>query len=250
MLNHIFHPPPEMPRGRYLRMTVITVTVLSVGLSVLLTTAVEAFADQPNYSQGLITAFLVPLLVVPPLAYWHHQTLYELESSRRKIRELSRQDPLTGLTNRRYFFELASAQAALAQRHGQPLTLLLLDLDDFKQVNDTCGHQIGDEVLHQTAKVFTQSIRETDILARYGGEEFIILLPQTRTLQACALCRRLQENLALAAFPDLGLPQVTVSIGGACSDRYGWNLHQLLAQADQALYQAKADGRDTFAFSE
>jgi diguanylate cyclase (GGDEF)-like protein len=234
-----------MRRSRYLRLAVITVTLISVAVSTLITLVVESFTPEPAFKQGSLVAVIVPLLVVPPLAYWHHRVLYQLEESKRKIRELSRTDELTGLYNRRYFFELAADQQALSERHGHPLTLLVLDLDHFKRINDQYGHHTGDQVLRFTAQALAGLIRSTDILARYGGEEFVLLLPQTTDQEALTLCRRIRRELALSQSRQDDLPPVTMSIGAASSIQHGCELDTLLVEADRALYLAKAGGRDT-----
>ncbi len=244
-MKSIFHPPAGMSRQRYLRRAVIAVTLISVGVSAGLTAGIEQLTATPNLSQGLTVAVVVPLLVVPPLAYWLHSLLFDLETSRKKIHQLSRTDDLTGLLNRGHFFELADHQLALAERHGYPVAMLLIDIDDFKQINDSFGHQTGDAVLHRTAGYLSKAVRGTDLLARYGGEEFVLLMPHTTGEAALALCQRMQQGLASAQNEDLTLPKVTISIGAACSGRSSCDLEGLLSAADQALYQAKAAGKDS-----
>ncbi|MCB2186505.1 MAG: GGDEF domain-containing protein [Deltaproteobacteria bacterium] len=245
MFKYLMHPPAEMPRGRYLRRAVATVTLLSVGLSVAVTVGLEILTPQPDFARGLFVAVSVPLCLVPFLSYWHSKVLFELETAKRRIEDLSRTDALTGLNNRRHFFDTAEQMLALARRHGHPVTALLLDLDHFKAVNDRFGHLAGDEVLRRTAATLASVVRGTDLLARYGGEEFVLLLPHTAGAEALRFCGRLRDQLAETwrAAAD-GLPQVTVSIGAACSQEHGLELGPLLAAADQALYQAKEQGRD------
>jgi diguanylate cyclase (GGDEF)-like protein len=245
LLKFLFNPPAEMSRKRYLRMAVVTVTLLSVAASLLTTLIVESLTAQPALEQSGLVAVIVPLLVVPPLAYWHHNVLYKLEESKRQILELSRTDELTGLYNRRFFFELAEEHKALAQRQGYPLSLLVLDLDYFKYINDRYGHQTGDQVLCFIARSLGDIVRGSDILARYGGEEFVLLMPQTNGQEAFSLCQRIRRQLALVQARQAELPSVTLSIGAACSEQYGYQLDTLLAEADKALYQAKVGGRDT-----
>jgi len=250
VFKHLFHPPPEMPKRRYLWSAVTTVALISVGVSVTVTFILELFTAQPNYAMGFLIAVGVPLIVVPPLAYWHHNVLFELEKTKRQVEELSRTDPLTGLLNRRYFFEKAADHLALSQRHGHPISLLLIDLDHFKQINDRFGHQAGDSVLQSTAAVLRNTTRNVDIPARYGGEEFVLLMPHTDGDAALTFCRRLQRALADEPAGGVGgIPPVTASIGIACSKPHGYEIDRLLAKADDALYRAKAMGRNTHQFS-
>jgi diguanylate cyclase (GGDEF)-like protein len=250
MLERLFHPPADLSRERYLRFAVATVTLLSLAASVGATLLVELFNPQADYLRGLAVALAVPVLVVPPLAYWHHKVLYDLEAAKRTIEKLSRTDGLTGLHNRRHFFALAEQALALARRHGQPAALLILDLDHFKAVNDRHGHQTGDQVLARAARIMQGAVRQADVLARYGGEEFVLLAPHAGAEEARQICRRLRRALERGQAAEGGPARVTVSIGAALAERAGWDLEALLARADQALYQAKEAGRDTFVLAE
>jgi diguanylate cyclase (GGDEF)-like protein/hemerythrin-like metal-binding protein len=150
-------------------------------------------------------------------------------------------DRLTGAWNRRRFEEAAAVEISLARRRKGPVSLLLLDLDHFKGVNDEFGHAAGDAVLSQTAQVVRQNLRVSDALVRWGGEEFIVLAPATRLDGAMSLAEKIREAVASHAFPiDRA---VTVSIGGAeflpGMDMDGW-----IRCADEALYRAKAEGRN------
>jgi diguanylate cyclase (GGDEF)-like protein len=245
MLKKLFHPPPGLSKKRYLRYSVITVTLLSLTASVAVTLLVELFNPTANYLQGLWVALVVPLLVVPPLALWHHGVLFDLEAAKREIEQLSRTDGLTSLNNRRYFFELSHREAASAERYEYPISVLIIDLDHFKSVNDNYGHQTGDKVLQLVSRVMGRTVRDTDVIGRYGGEEFVALLSHASLGQAQELCQRLRKALAAEQARDGGgLPKVTVSAGVAASPQVGYDLETLLAEADKALYQAKENGRD------
>jgi diguanylate cyclase (GGDEF)-like protein/PAS domain S-box-containing protein len=169
----------------------------------------------------------------------------QLEAALRREQELARTDGLTGIANRRHFFDLASHAVAVAQRYEQPLSLILFDLDHFKQINDTWGHQCGDEVLRQVVQIAQQHLRETDLYARYGGEEFMALLPQSDCEEARAVAERIRQ--AIAAQPIV-TPQatvaVTVSLGIARLLGQEDTLERLIERADQALYRAKTGGRN------
>jgi len=229
-------------RKTYIRSSLVRVTLVSMAGSAMITLLVESLTPHPNYLQALFVAVLVPSVVAPPLIYWHGAAIFDLEASRRRIEELSRTDELTGLWNRRFFWELAEDALRLAARHHYPVSVLMMDLDRFKTINDRHGHQTGDAVLEAAARVLHAAIRKTDVLARYGGEEFVLLMPHTGGGEALWQCERLRRELA--ARGGEGLPRVTISIGVAASDRHGHDLDRLLVAADRALYQAKDQGRD------
>jgi len=161
--------------------------------------------------------------------------------------ELSRlafQDSLTGLYNLRYFHDHFDRELARAARYGNHFSLILLDLDEFKQVNDRHGHQAGDLVLQQIARVASLSLRDTDLLVRYGGEEFAVLLPQTDLAEAEVTAERLRRHIAACRCPWQGQElQVTASIGlvhsSATADK-----NRLIQLADHAMYRAKTEGKN------
>lgn len=153
-------------------------------------------------------------------------------------------DPLTGAYNRRAFMKHADKELARAQRNGAPLTLLLLDLDRFKRVNDTFGHLAGDALLRLFSETVTARLRRTDLFGRYGGEEFCLLLPDTDRSGAAVLAEALRRDVAARPLPFQGHEiAASVSIGiAAC--RSGEDLDAALAAADLALYRAKRNGRN------
>ncbi|WP_316899551.1 sensor domain-containing diguanylate cyclase [Pseudodesulfovibrio indicus] len=157
---------------------------------------------------------------------------------------LARTDSLTGLWNRGYFMELANHEVARSRRSGTCLSLIILDLDYFKGVNDTHGHDVGDRALIETAGRIRASVREIDVVGRYGGEEFVVLLPDADTDDACAIADRILHNLRSAPV-DCGTVRLdlTASIG-LTSMRAGDDLDAPLKFADIALYAAKKKGRD------
>jgi len=177
--------------------------------------------------------------------------LAEAEELKRRYAELSVIDELTGLHNRRFFFPEARAALARAMRHDGAYTLLLVDIDHFKLINDSIGHAAGDAVLRQIAEIFSEQIREGDILARFGGEEFIVALPETDTEGARQVAERMREAVKehfweydgkrLSVTLSVGLAALTgrVEQGGS-----GAMLDRLVSEADQALYFGKHNGRD------
>jgi diguanylate cyclase (GGDEF)-like protein/PAS domain S-box-containing protein len=155
-------------------------------------------------------------------------------------------DYLTGIYNRGHFMELAEQELARAVRYGKELAVFMMDLDNFKQINDRYGHKVGDAVLKKFALVCQATLRTVDILGRMGGEEFAILLPETDKAMAAEVAERLRASIASALVPlEAGLPvRFTVSIGVAAMLSRDDNIDLLLSAADQALYQAKNSGRN------
>ena len=161
-------------------------------------------------------------------------------------------DSLTGLFNRRHFFDLARRELIRSLRFGHPLTLVLVDIDHFKLVNDTYGHIAGDEVLVLEAGLIRASLREGDVVGRYGGEEFVILMPETGVESARLVAERLRESIASQRMDtEKGPISVTISIGiaesGMSGPGEGLTLDALLSRTDQALYNAKKAGRNRIA---
>ncbi|NNF15208.1 MAG: sensor domain-containing diguanylate cyclase [Gammaproteobacteria bacterium] len=166
-------------------------------------------------------------------------------------------DVLTGWHNRRYLEARMPEELAAASRSGEPLALLMFDLDHFKRINDTYGHAAGDRVLREVAQRIQRVIRISDVASRYGGEEFIVMLPRTDISEAAALAERIRQ--AVSEFPlrvtDQTAVTITVSIGVSCampapkSGDFDLQLQQLIDMADKAMYQAKKNGRDQVALA-
>jgi diguanylate cyclase (GGDEF)-like protein/PAS domain S-box-containing protein len=169
----------------------------------------------------------------------------ELQQALAREQQLARTDELTGVYNRRHFFDLAQQELAVAQRYGHPLSVILFDIDFFKQINDNFGHQIGDEVIQQVAAIGGAHLREADVFARYGGEEFILLLPNTSAQQARFLAERIRKAIAGRAIAAGGAPvRTTISAGIAELAPGDETIDRLIQRADQALYGAKEGGRN------
>ena len=179
---------------------------------------------------------------------------YELKEMFEHEQILARTDVLTGQWNRRYFFELAIREFEVSIRYRRPLTIILFDVDDFKQANDTFGHAVGDEILKSIAGIAASHIRNVDVLARYGGDEFIILLPETSSERAFLIAERIRMAVVSTPIQAEGQSIVlTNSIGVAEINTFpeDQSIEDIIRRADKALYKAKELGRNhTFIYRE
>lgn len=175
------------------------------------------------------------------------QALETTRAENRRLEALATTDPLTRVLNRRALLDRLNAEVDRARRYESSLTLLLLDLDHFKQINDTAGHLAGDSVLRQIGVLLEEAIRKVDIVARYGGEEFVVILPETVSEGGVAFAERLRERIGAQSF-DVGAGRavhLTVSIGIATfPSPLVASTEDLFARADEALYRAKSGGRN------
>jgi diguanylate cyclase (GGDEF)-like protein len=167
----------------------------------------------------------------------------ETESLMTKLRHQAMTDPLTGLGNRRWLGERAAEELARAERYREPISVLVLDLDRFKGINDGHGHETGDRVLVATGEVIRTCLRPYDLASRIGGEEFCIMLPRTSADEAEVIGERLRVALASTTVAPLRRGRVTASFG-LCIASPGDRLPDLLLRADFALYEAKRSGRN------
>lgn len=169
-----------------------------------------------------------------------------LRGAIRELSRLSKTDPLTGLANRRHFVEVVEAEFRRAERYGSSLSLLVMDIDNFKSINDTYGHLVGDRVIKEVAGILGYSLRQSDLAARYGGEEFAVLLPQTDLAGATLVAERYRREVEKHTFKtDRAEFHVTLSIGvGAIPELGAVNVTDLIRRSDDALYQAKQAGKN------
>ncbi|WP_342118038.1 GGDEF domain-containing protein [Pseudoduganella sp. OTU4001] len=176
------------------------------------------------------------------------QRTLELLQANRKLEELATTDPLTGIANRRKMTEQIAQELERARRFHHPLSLLMVDIDHFKRINDTYGHEVGDQAIIQTATLLTAHMRAVDAVSRFGGEEFVLLMPETHIAVAMHAAERLRAQAAQLRIPAEGGMEVelTISIGVAAADPHGTpdTPSSLLVRADKALYRAKKEGRN------
>lgn len=240
----------------------VTVNAMSVVLPVYLYTAILLILSimahvltaaflQPDDRIALIIGLIVygSLLMIASvniskLTRFALEQGFAREAANERLNILARQDALTGGFNRRHLLDELGRQTQLQARYGTPFSIILLDLDHFKQVNDTLGHQVGDQVLIGVTRLFEETLREIDVPGRWGGEEFLCILPNTPIPEALCCAERLRAKLEAAhlvsARPEL---TVTASFGiGTCQP--GESIDALIQRVDALLYQAKAAGRN------
>jgi len=224
---------------------------LATGVSVLASVAITVaayylFMGTLEHSLlGVAIAVVAPVLIAPLGSYYHISLSHRLQQANQRLKVLSELDSLTSTLNRRTFMSIAEKHLSLAARHGYPTSLLLLDFDHFKQVNDQHGHAMGDEVLVQTLNRIKAIVRDTDVIARIGGEEFVLLLPHTAREGAEFLSERILEQVRdLEVARNARSVRITVTMGGATCPTSTCTLDELMSRADKLLYAAKQAGRD------
>lgn len=226
----------------------LLITFVAVLGSWAVTSAVLLLAGHTGHQSwvvGLIIATLAPVLVAPPVAYKVLSLMLVLADSRREIERLSRTDELTQTYNRRHFMEMAQRELSLANRHGHVISMLLIDLDDFKLVNDRLGHMSGDKALAGCAATIRATIRREDVVGRFGGDEFLVLAPYSNLHSAAMLAERIRKAMAsMDLVMDGQVMGFKASIGVVSSEGHSGSAEDLLRHADQALYRAKGQGGD------
>lgn len=225
--------------------TVSVMTLIAVVYSVLVGVVLDLMLKSSVVWLDLVYCIVIPALVAPMVSYASIRLLHELELAERKLRQLATKDSLTGLGNRRYFLELAEWTLEKSRRSGEAVSVLMMDADYFKQINDALGHVAGDRVLAAIGQVIHNVCRAADLPGRYGGEEFAILLPATPTAMAVAVAERLRSTVEAEVAQMAGVDKVvTVSIGIAMTDAGNPPLQRMIEQADAAMYAAKHAGRN------
>ena len=233
-------------------------TVISVILSLLITTAIGFFLGGGGPGPiGTTIAVLAPLLIAPLMSYQMLALLNRLDQAESRLQALSITDDLTQANNRRFFISLAELELARVRRYGGLSSVAILDLDDFKAINDTLGHLAGDALLREFADLSRQSLRGGDTFARYGGDEFVLLLPNTTPQVAGEVIDRIRRALprppakngthgdgGSANSAPNGAARCTFSAGIAPITPDTHSLDDTIKRADEALYAAKRAGGD------
>ena len=175
----------------------------------------------------------------------HRKTETALRESENRYMELSITDSLTGLHNQRHFYQMLQAEIGRSERYGRPLSLILLDIDDFKHFNDTFGHMEGDRVLERIGATITRCVRRTDSAFRYGGEEFTVIMPETAGDHAATVAERIRAEFREERYRPVPGTEVfkTVSTGVA-EYRPGEDMKDFISRADRSMYEAKRLGKD------
>lgn len=230
------------PFGVTLAGLVLVSVATSVGVMFALN-ALMGIGFGPTFKRSLTIAIVAPTLVSGPIGGLIVRLLREVETARQVAQRLAWYDPLTDVVNRRRFVDLLEAAIATARGDGRPLSAVLLDLDDFKRVNDLYGHAAGDALLRAVAQALVGCVRDDDIVARRGGEEFAILLPNADAEGAVQVMQRVRAAVAAVRLVDHGAELgCTASIGVATLGRDGFDA--LLMRADRAMYRAKREGKN------
>ena len=207
------------------------------------TTDIENFFTL-GYAGDFMTRF-APMLLV---AYITTMLSADIRQALSRIKLISETDELTGLYNVRAFTAIVERTFKQAARYQRPFSVLMIDSDNLKSINDSYGHETGNRLLKLTVRSITAAVRDTDVVARYGGDEFVVLLPETGSAGAREMADRVREAVAGTPLDTRGKHvQTTVSIGVAAFPEHGDELATVLARADQALYAAKREGRNRVA---
>ncbi len=222
------------------------VTLLEVALigACYLFLAYSTPVDSANWitNAGDFMTQLAPMLLV---AYITTMLSTDMHSAMSRIKEISETDELTGIYNVRAFTALANHAHKQSVRYGQPYSIVMVDSDSLKKINDNYGHEAGNRLLKLTVTCIQQGLRDTDVLARYGGDEFVLLLPQTKTDGAFEVAERVRKTIASTPLGTHGEQvSTTVSVGVATFPEHGKDLAVVMNCADQALYSSKKGGRN------
>lgn len=215
--------------------------IFSVSGLLLFISACVFFLDSMLTPDRMLPIVIFTILSIY-LVFVREKTRLQMLELKVKLEDSALKDPLTGLYNRRYLFDILPLRISLFGRYGDKTSILLIDIDHFKKVNDQLGHSVGDRVLKSFAMVIRDGIRETDTAYRYGGEEFLIVLNDTERDQAGLMAERMRKSIENYNFEEVPWT-VTISIGIA-EVRLGDNDDHLIERADNNLYEAKKTGRN------
>lgn len=203
--------------------------------------------EELNFSGIYLLASTIGIitLIISLIIYISHYFIRDLKRSEQKLLNMATRDFLTNLLNRGEGFKRFREEIAKNSRTAEPLSTVLIDIDHFKRINDTYGHQAGDQVLQSFADGIVEALREYDIICRYGGEEFLIMLPSTPLAKATQIAERLRERVEKIGVPWHEGPPIRFTISlGVCQFSSNETLDELISRVDSALYTAKANGRN------
>ena len=237
-------------RGVVLRMghraAVAAITAAAIVASVIVTVLVSWGAEsRQEMMQSLLVATLVPLIVSPLVSHSMMSLLYDVERARIALHQAAIRDGLTHAYNRRFFMARLEIEAERARRGSLPLSLVMIDVDHFKAINDAHGHAVGDNVLERIAHTLIATMRPYDLVARYGGEEFVALMPGTTHGQAAEVAERVRTAVEGMALRTQGSAPLTITASlGIGSLVEGEAPTAMLERADRAMYLAKREGRN------
>jgi diguanylate cyclase (GGDEF)-like protein len=180
------------------------------------------------------------------ILYFFSRLTSQLSTLRQQLKAQAVTDPLTGLFNRRYLMERFEYELVRGQRSGETMGCIMLDIDHFKDVNDRCGHLVGDTVLKTLARCLREAVRPYDIVGRYGGEEFLVIAPHTTLDELAAIAERLRADIVLLPLPEeMTRMGMTLSVSaGITGQRQEDSADRIIHRADTALYRAKEAGRN------
>ncbi|WP_216922321.1 GGDEF domain-containing protein [Synechococcus sp. CCAP 1479/9] len=239
--------------GRY--RSVLAITLFSILMSDMITGVIMSvfwWEGVDVLLKSLLVAAIVPGIVAPLASSFVVKLLLELEDLQTQLLEMVNRDPLTKVYSRRYLLDCLEIEPARTLRSNEPMSLLILDVDNFKSVNDCHGHINGDIVLKKIAQICESTLRPYDVIARFGGEEFVVLLPNTPLPEACTVAERIRENVANATIELTSGESIrsTVSIGISPFIPPDPKCINLLSRADKGLYKAKDNGRNQWAIAD
>ncbi|QDQ87677.1 diguanylate cyclase [Alcaligenaceae bacterium SJ-26] len=220
-------------------------TLIAIVAGFVLTWTCLGYPFQPESSLRTIAACFPFLFIYGvSLSYVTHQLARQIARQNRELERLSRLDPALGLPNRRYFEDRAQHAMSLFKRTGQHASLLLIDVDHFKSINDRYGHAVGDAVLQAVASTLARAVRDIDLAARYGGDEFAVLLAATEAKSALEIGERIRQQVEKLTFEGNPELRCSISIGSAQLQSSHSMLRDWIADADSAMYRAKQHGRN------
>ena len=241
-LDAIYRAQGEITRPEHLVGIMFVVAIVIMLIRALATPSSDAtFLTTTSVVQGIVFTYSALLPVIATSGF----LLMCGERMNKDLVRLATLDPLTGTFNRRTMTELANKAIAASKRHGRALSLLILDIDHFKRINDRFGHEAGDLALCRFVELVQAMMRESDVIARLGGEEFVVILPDTDEHAAMNLAERIRQHLSDSEFAVSGWPvPLLASIGVASLEPEISNLETLLRETDRAMYEAKRTGRN------